>query len=161
MDMVLHSAAHLFHNEELSHGLRDLADLDSLLRHFGQEPDFWAALPRRAAELDLGRPLHYALRYATRFLGTPVPAQAVPARTGRPPRFVGRIMDAIYGHALPPAAPTSQFASAVARQAVYVRAHWLRMPPLKVVRHLTAKALRRRKDPKEDRNLAEARTLHG
>ena len=64
----------------LSQGLRDLADLDSLLRHFGQEPGFWEELPRRAAELDLARPLYYGLRYASRFLGTPVPPEALPPR---------------------------------------------------------------------------------
>src|SRR4029077_2269222 len=42
-DMVLHSATHLFHNEDLTHGLRDLADLDSLVRLFGAQADFWDA----------------------------------------------------------------------------------------------------------------------
>jgi hypothetical protein len=32
--MVLHSATHLFYDGELNHGLRDLVDLDDLLRHF-------------------------------------------------------------------------------------------------------------------------------
>jgi len=39
--MVLHAATHLFLNEEFSSALRDLADLDSLLRHFGGETRFW------------------------------------------------------------------------------------------------------------------------
>ena len=39
-DMVLHSMAHLFHNEEMSSGLRDLSDLDLLLRHFGTRRGF-------------------------------------------------------------------------------------------------------------------------
>ncbi len=33
-DLVLHSAAHLYTEGELEHGLRDLVDLDGLLRHF-------------------------------------------------------------------------------------------------------------------------------
>ena len=36
-DMLLHGMTHLFHNEELSHGLRDLSDSDLLLREFGTE----------------------------------------------------------------------------------------------------------------------------
>jgi hypothetical protein len=48
MDMVIHSACHLFHEEELHHGLRDLVDLDALLRAFGGEPGFWESLPARA-----------------------------------------------------------------------------------------------------------------
>src|SRR5690606_2651387 len=55
-DMVLHSATHLFLNEEFSNGLRDLADLDVLLRHFSVDPGFWQKLTMRAGELGLGRP---------------------------------------------------------------------------------------------------------
>ena len=36
VDMVLHSATHLFCNEDVGNGLRDLVDLDSLLREFAQ-----------------------------------------------------------------------------------------------------------------------------
>ena len=107
VDMVLHSATHLFHNEDLSQGLRDLADLDSLLRHFAREPGFWEELPRRADELDLARPLYYGLRYASRFLGTPVPRRRTRRRApGDPPRIPGRLMDALYDRALQPVAPT-------------------------------------------------------
>src|SRR5438045_6762401 len=56
-DLIVHSATHLFFNEEFSNGLRDLVDLDSLLRHFGEQPGFWSTLGERAAELDLVRPL--------------------------------------------------------------------------------------------------------
>src|SRR5690606_30867577 len=68
VDMVLHSACHLFHESETDHGLRDLVDIDALLRHFGTMPDFWRHLPERARELELQRPLRYALRYARRIL---------------------------------------------------------------------------------------------
>ena len=50
-DMVLHSAAHLFQDGTLGMGLRDLTDLDALLRHFGETPGFWSALVRRAERL--------------------------------------------------------------------------------------------------------------
>ena len=145
VDMVLHSATHLFHNEDLSQGLRDLADLDSLLRHFGREPGFWEELPRRAAELDLARPLYYGLRYASRFLGTPVPSQAHRlADAGRPPRLAGHLMDALYDRALQPvAASDAGTLTPLYRHALYVRAHWLRMPPLLLAWHLGVKAFRR------------------
>jgi hypothetical protein len=144
-DMVLHSATHLFHNEDLSQGLRDLVDLDSLLRHFGPEPGFWDELPRRAAELDLARPLYYGLRYASRFLGTPVPTQTRHrADAGRPSRIAGRLMDGLYDLALQPVAPRDAGAlTPLSRRALYVRAHWLRMPPLLLAWHLSVKALRR------------------
>ncbi len=74
VDMVLHSATHLFHEGELDNGLRDLFDLDSLLRHFGAEAGFWETLVPRAVEVGLTRPLYYALRYASQMLSTPIPA---------------------------------------------------------------------------------------
>jgi hypothetical protein len=58
-DMVLHSMTHLLQNDELSHGLRDLSDLDLLLREFGDESGFWKRLAERAAEMDLRLPLYY------------------------------------------------------------------------------------------------------
>jgi hypothetical protein len=73
-DLVLHSATHLFHEGELDNGLRDLVDLDSLFRHFGETPGFWGRLVPRAVEVGLARPLFYAARYSKLILGTPVPA---------------------------------------------------------------------------------------
>ena len=144
-DMVLHSAAHLFLNEELSSGLRDLADLDSLLRHFGQDPGFWNELVARARELDLARPLYYAVRYATRILETLLPVQMVEASDGGgPPTLLRPLMDGLFLRALRPdhVCAADRF-TALARSALYVRAHWLRMPPLLLARHLTVKAFRR------------------
>src|SRR5262249_12635180 len=60
-DMVLHSATHLFCNEDVGNSLRDLVDLDSLLRGFARTEGFWPKLTTRSVELDLGRPLYYAL----------------------------------------------------------------------------------------------------
>jgi hypothetical protein len=76
-DMVLHSATHLFHNEEFTHGLRDLVDIHELLRHFSSDPAFWSALLSRAEELDLARPLYYALAWSTRLLGTEIPREII------------------------------------------------------------------------------------
>jgi hypothetical protein len=148
VDMVLHSATHLFHNEELSQGLRDLADLDSLVRDFAREPGFWEDLPRRAAELDLARPLYYGLRYASRYLGTPVPPRAgLRIEAGKPSRAAGLLMDALYDRALRPvAAGDAGVFAPLSRHALYVRAHWLRMPPLLLARHLGVKAFRREDD---------------
>jgi len=144
-DMVLHSATHLFHNEDLTSGLRDVADLDSLLRDFGRETAFWPDLVARAHALDLARPLYYGLRYAQHFLATPVPPEALhAAEAGRPAQWLQRAMDALFTRALQPDHPDSaDRLTPLARQLLYVRAHWLRMPPLLLARHLTVKALRR------------------
>jgi hypothetical protein len=146
--MALHSATHLFCNEDVGNGLRDLVDLDSLLRDFGRDESFWPGLTVRAAELDLTRPLYYALRYVVPILNTPVPAQVLrAAEVGRPPSLLRRLMDGIFLRTLQSerAGATDRLIS-LARGSLYVRAHWLRMPPLLLAQHLTIKALRREEE---------------
>jgi len=146
VDMILNSAAHLFLNEELSSGLRDLADLDSLLRQYGARTAFWLELVERARELDLSRLLYYGLRYARLILDTPVPDHARQATdANRPPIWLRSAMDALFMRALRPYhfSAADRFSS-FARLALYIRAHWLRMPPALLARHLTVKAFRGR-----------------
>jgi hypothetical protein len=143
VDMVLHSATHLFCNEDVGNSLRDLVDLDSLLREFASEESFWPRLTVRAGELDLARPLYYALRYAVRLLDTPVPDRVLgAAEIGRPPTLLRGLMDALFLRTLQPN-PASDGVASLARGSLYVRAHWLRMPPLLLAQHLAVKALRR------------------
>ncbi len=138
VDMLLHSATHLFHNELLDQGLRDLVDIDRLLRHFGSTPSFWTALAPRAQELELTRPLFYALRYAEKFLHTPVPTDTMAAALcGRPNRLTLALMDQLYGRALMSVHPScNDWLTETARRLLYVRANWLRMPPWMLARHL-------------------------
>lgn len=142
-DMVLHSSAHLFHDGAIGSALRDLVDLDDLLRHFAREPSFWDELLARAARLDLGRPLFYTLRYAARILGTPVPPAAIEAAEKfRPGAVALALMDRLVPASLLPL-PADGSSAAFRRWLLYVRSHWLRMPPLLLARHLATKALRR------------------
>jgi hypothetical protein len=139
--MMLHAAAHLFHDGEIAGAIRDLADLDGLIRVFSRRADFWTDLEREAAELELQRPAYYALRYARRMFGTPIPAEVLErVRAWAPPATVERIMDLLVARSIPgPSGQTSRASAFL----LYVRAHWLRMPPGLLVRHLTRKALRR------------------
>jgi hypothetical protein len=143
-DMVLHSMTHLFVNDDMSHALRDLSDLDLLLRHFGgSEPGFWDILPERARELDLARPLYYGLRYTRLLLQTPVPESTLAAaHDGGPGQPLRGLMDMIWRRALRPLHPRIQPPlTGAALGALYLRGHWQRMPPLLLARHLTVKAL--------------------
>ena len=143
-DMLLHSMTHLFMNDDMSHALRDLSDLDLLLGHFGAQPDFWAGLVDRAQALDLTRPLYYGLRYTSRVWGREVPAAVTnrlqPHAPGAPLRW---LMDAIWDSVLcSPHASATPPLQALALLALGVRGHWLRMPPLLLIRHLTIKAFK-------------------
>ncbi len=148
-DMVLHSMTHLFHNEEMSHGLRDLSDLDLLLREFGASPGFWPGLVARAAELGLQRPLHYGLRHTRSILHTPVPDSAIRALAAHGPgQPLSWLMDALWSRGLRPLHPSAAARfTQVALFALYVRAHWLRMPPALLARHLATKALQPKAHP--------------
>lgn len=142
-DMVLHSAVHLFHDGELENSLRDLVDLHGLLQHFGSQPAFWPLLVERAAALELVRPLFYALRYARSMLHTEIPADtlACVGQAGSPGKSLLTLMDALFLRALLPDHPScADRLSGAARKMLYVRANWLRMPPLLLARHLLHKA---------------------
>ncbi len=142
-DMVLHSMTHLFMNDDMSNALRDLYDIDVLVRHFAQDDaQFWQHLVGRAQQLDLVRPLYYGLTHAQALLRTPLPAtidHALQAMAAPAP--LRNVMNALWNQALSTPTASKSVAQSFALWALYVRAHWLRMPPLLLARHLTIKAL--------------------
>jgi hypothetical protein len=140
-DMVLHSAVHLIQEGEFWHGLRDLVDLDALLRDFGGDAGFWPALLARAGDLGLGRPLYYAMQQALVLLKTPMPAEFIAGlERFRPAFLTRRVMARLLGTAL---AGASAGASARqierARWFLYVRGHYVRMPLKLLIPHLVRK----------------------
>ena len=143
-DMVLHSACHLFHEGELDNGLRDLIDLDGLLRHFGSDPAFWDRLRARAQALHLEQPLRYALRMCELLLTTPFPASMLAGQHAWPADLRERLLERLYLRGL---RPNHRLAgdrwTPLARWLLYVRGHWLRMPPHLLTAHLVRKAWRR------------------
>ncbi len=145
-DMILHSAAHLFLDGEFVNGLRDLSDIDLLLREFSQKDSrFWTRLLHRAAEMKLTRPLFYALRYTRRMLKTPVPRRAVvAAEFYSPGRRMARIMDALFERALMPDIPdVNDRWTPLARRLLLMRSHWLKMPPALLAYHTFRKSVKR------------------
>lgn len=144
VDMVLHSAAHLFHEGEPDNLLRDLSDLDLLMRHFAEQPDFWPRLLARADLHGLRQPLRLALRYCRQQLQTPIPERVLQGsgadRSAGPSE---RALDFIYARALQPMhASASDGWTSWCCRALYVRSHWLRMPLPLLAYHLLHKALR-------------------
>lgn len=150
-DMLLHSATHLFHEGDFEKGLRDLFDLDSLLRQFANDPYFWPQLLPRAIELGLTRPLFYALRYTEMLLNTPVPSEVqTAAKIGAPAFLVLQVMDKCYQRALEPVhASTFTLTTWLARFVLYVRSHWIRMPFHLLAYHLGRKVFTRASSKEE------------
>ena len=98
----------------------------------------------RAAELGLQRPLWYGLHFARAWLDCPVPA-AVLATLPAPAAPVRRIMDALVARAMLPGdldGPPSPGVR-LARTAMLVRYHRLRMPAHLLLPHLVRKTLLR------------------
>ncbi|ANM32230.1 hypothetical protein ABI59_12345 [Acidobacteria bacterium Mor1] len=153
-DMVLHSAAHLFQDGDLAGGLRDLCDLDALMRDFAAgDGEFWERLARRAVEMDLSRPAFYALRHTSRILATPVPGGLLEQSAAwGPPAPVRALMDRLVDRALLGDLDRASSRSQAARLALYVRSHYLRMPPGLLVQHLSRKAWQsfEKDDPERD-----------
>jgi len=134
-DMIVHAAAHLLADGDLAGGLRNLWDIDRLLRQFAAaDPDFWLTLSARAGQHGLARAVHRAARLANDLYDTPVP-EAWRTWNGLDPLFRARML-ARNGW--------GQESRKALRFAFYVRSHWLRMPPLMLARHLWIKATRPR-----------------
>src|SRR6185295_9236635 len=146
-DVMLHAVTHLLFDSDLADSLRDLVDIDDLMRHFAAADErFWDRLWARAEELDLQRPTFYALRYAQLLLGAQIPEAIVQrSRQGAPPRAIVWLMDRLVPRALFPVHPdTHSRLAAGARFLLYVRSQWIRMPPQLLVRHLAYKFYVRR-----------------
>ncbi len=143
-DMVLHAATHLFQENPAGH-LRDLIDLHDLLTLFGQTPGFWEHLTARARRHGLGRPLYYSLRYATGLIGTAVPAAAMQraAAAFAPNAVQLRVMDWLVRTAIVAASPGRAVrGGALARSLLFVRSHWIKMPPATLLGHSVVKFAR-------------------
>jgi len=140
VDMFLHSATHLFYDSDLQGKLRDLVDLDQLFRRFAESGDFERQLLPRARRLDLLRPLYYALTLCPVLLGTPVNPELVDeARHAAPPWPLAPLMHRLCRNALTPPLP-ERTGHPLSEWLLYVRSHWLRMPPLLLTRHLLRKS---------------------
>ncbi|MEP9401812.1 nucleotidyltransferase family protein [Sphingomonas sp. VNH70] len=127
-DMVVHAAAHLLADGDLAGGLRNLWDIDRLVREFAErDAAFVDRLMRRAARHELAQVVARALRLAKAVYATPVAGFAL--RAGD--RWFLRRLLARDGWGRSRHRGTAF--------AFYVRSHWLRMPPLLLARHLWVK----------------------
>ena len=135
-DMVIHAATHLLADGDLAGGLRNLWDIDRMLREFGPGDGFWRRLGDRARRHRLAEPTARALRLTRKLYSTPVDGVLV-GRSGPAGRLFERRLLARNGW--------GQETHPATRLGFYVRSHWLRMPPLMLARHLWTKA--RKKSP--------------
>ncbi len=144
-DQVLHACAHLFQDSDCTERLRDLVDIDVLVREHAGTERAWAALLARARLHGLGRPLAYATRYCSAWLGTPIPDEVAAQLARRGPGPASRAaMDRLIERAILPHSPDEEPGRGIrlARRLLFVRSMWLRMPPWLLAYHALAKLVR-------------------
>jgi hypothetical protein len=142
-DRIIHSMCHLFLEGEFSKGMRDMTDLDLLIRQYGDNDSlFFERLTDRAIAVGAGKIIFYALRYLNEYLGTQVDSNI----TGkllkyRPSKRKLRLMDRLFGNVLfNPLALDNSMSNQLSHGLMFIRAHWLRMPLHLLIPHLLRKA---------------------
>jgi hypothetical protein len=130
-DIIVHAATHMLADGDLAGGLRNLWDIDQLLRLYAVDPGFWSALETRAVRHQMVEPVARALRLAHRLYETPIDLRVAGQDGMSDGAFVRRLLARNgWGAETRPAT----------RLAFYIRSHWMRMPPLMLARHLWIKA---------------------
>ncbi|MCU0949491.1 MAG: nucleotidyltransferase family protein [Burkholderiaceae bacterium] len=147
VDQVLHAAAHVFEDSDGANRLRDVIDVDALMRScLGEQPKHGAVdrLVQRARVLGLTRPLRYAAAFALRWCDTPAAEEILAASAEPPSRHPSPTVVALMTRTLGPPAPDAceEPGRRWRERALAFRALWLRMPPALVAYHAVSKAWR-------------------
>ncbi|MEO1045228.1 MAG: nucleotidyltransferase family protein [Pseudomonadota bacterium] len=129
-DMICHCAAHFHADGDMAGGLRNLWDFHLLISDFCRSSEQWSELRQRSGEHQLWPTLQGTLRLAHALYGTIWPPEWG-AKWGLREAFFQRRLLARNGW--------GQETRPVTRLAIYIRSHWLRMPPLMLARHLWIK----------------------
>jgi hypothetical protein len=135
--MVCHAAAHLFADGDLAGGLRNLWDIDQLVREFSErDSDFCLDVYEESHPHGLMPAVMRAFRLAAALYDTPVKGYSSPIKVTLKPqrsdRFFLRRLLARDAWGRPTRRPT--------RFAFYLRSHAIRMPPLMLAKHLFIKS---------------------
>ncbi|MCX4025342.1 nucleotidyltransferase family protein [Endozoicomonas sp. SM1973] len=141
-DMVLHAVVHLGYDADYHNRIRDLYDIDQLLRYGEQHvPDFWLQLQERALKLGVTLPLIDILWLLEQFFATPVNELLLRGLPKNTTRTFQRIKYwALPEAMLPLARGQKRIQKQIASQLLYLRSHWLKMPLLLLLNHLSRKA---------------------
>lgn len=142
---VMHAAAHVFADSDCVSKLRDLVDLDALIREQDHDSEFWERLVDESARAGLARPLWYGLSMGRAWAKTPVPDSAWRLLDAWTPSAPVRIcMAALLASTLPPPAPERSRAllRSLAGRVLFLRYLWLRMPLRILLYHAFRKSLR-------------------
>ncbi len=147
VDIVLHSACHLFHEGEFEKGVRDLYDLHQLFNYYGnneEQVSFWDELLDRAIDLKLTQPLFFAVRYSHLLFGTRIPQDILQKTQSLMANKVQvLIYDFLFTRIFVPHHPsTKNIGFSIARFFLYWRSHLIKMPLKILIPHLIKKSMK-------------------
>jgi hypothetical protein len=135
-DMVIHAVAHLIADGDLAGGMRNLWDIDRLVREFSErDEDFCLSVYEEAWPHGLLPAVTRAFRLAAVLYGTPVKSYSSPIRVSLEPKR----SDALFLRRLTARNGWGRSTRKFTQLGFYLRSHWLRMPPLMLARHLWTK----------------------
>jgi hypothetical protein len=128
-DMIIHAAAHLLADGDLSGGLRNLWDIHCLIGEFAESPGFSDRLKARGLKHGLEISVDRALRLCTGLFGTAIPKE----------RDRWQRQDKWYLMRLTARDEWGRETHKFVRFAFYIRSHLIRMPLPMLMRHLFIK----------------------
>lgn len=144
-DLVVHSALHCFYDGDFTNNLRSLLDLHDLIA-LGRAADaeFMQTLCTRASIHEAQRPVADALRTLVR-LDALVLDQASLAFVDKHARLapVQAVFDWAVDKRTRGVRPFHRADNWLACKLLYIRSHWITMPPLMLAKHLATKAVMR------------------
>lgn len=139
LDQILHSAAHLFQDSELTDRVRDLVDLDALMRLYVVNDASWSLLIDRACQLGLGEPLALACHFLRAWFQTPIPGPAHDRLRRLGPGLLQRswLLPALT-HTLTPVEPDARprLGQRLGPKIILTRYHLTRLPLRMLVPHV-------------------------
>jgi len=134
--IVTHAAAHLFADGDLAGGLRNLWDIDRLVREFsGRDHDFCLSVYEYSRAHGLMSAVTRAFRLSAALYDTPTKGYAAPITVSLEPRG----SDRLFFRRLLARDGWGRPTRKLTRLAFYVRSHLLRMPPILLSQHLFKK----------------------
>lgn len=137
---TLHSAVHLFLNEDFTHGFRDLTDLHILFTIHGEHTEYWKRLISLAQKSKFEAELKLAVRYCERLFNTPIPKKVSKEIHDFSIENIV-LTDFIFNQVLLPRHPkTDNYWRPINEFFAYMRGHFLKMPLPILIKHLTIKS---------------------
>ena len=134
--MVVHAAAHLFSDGDLSGGLRNLWDIDRLFRDFSADDAFFTlSVIEEEWRQGLYPHVRRALRLSAQIFETPL-QNCEPFNTEQ---FLARWSDRLFARRLLARDDWGRETHKLLRFAFYIRSHLIRMPLPLLLRHLFVK----------------------